>query len=122
MSEQQRCIEEAKREFTGPELLALKDELARKTREKFDQQATRKEVVSRLDAEIKVTNDEIFTLSDQIDKGYEYVDVEMIILMDQPRPGQKTLVRTDTGKDHRVDPMTAEDKQGSFFEGPIREE
>ena len=118
-----RLIEKVKRDFTPPELLAFKDELARKFREHIELSDAKAQVTGRMNEQLKTLYAEIEQLSDQIATGFEWIDGELIVLLDQPGPGQKTLVRVDTGEEHRIEAMTPEDRQRSFFEPhPAKEE
>jgi hypothetical protein len=116
---EQRRFEKVRRAFSEPEIVAFKDLLAYKVREQLEQQELRAEAVGRFSATLKILSAEIAQLSDQLSSGSEWVDVELVILLDQPRPGLKTLVRVDNNEELRVEPMTPEDRQQSLgFEEP----
>ena len=58
---------------------------------------------------------EIAILSQQIGSGIEHRDVPCHWRFDSPQPGDKTLIREDTGEIVRVEEMTDDDKQAEMF-------
>jgi hypothetical protein len=115
----QRRSEKVQRSFSEPEILAFQAELVRKTREQLEVGDAKAEATARFNADLKRLGEEIRQLSHLFELGFEWVEVEVIILLDQPAVGLKTLVRTDTGEEVRSEPMTPEDRQRAFgFEEP----
>ena len=110
----QRLTEQVRRKFTDLEILAFKDHLASKVREHLEQKARRKEAVDGFNAVLKNIDDEIVQLSDQLEKGYEWVSGEVIIYLNSPEPGMKTVIQADTREELRTEPMTDRDRQQSL--------
>ena len=86
-------------------------QLARSTRELAQVELQKKEVVSALKARAEAQNSEIARLSEFINNGYEYRNIECEIRYDTPDIGWKTIVRVDTGEIVREMKMDEFDKQ-----------
>lgn len=69
---------------------------------------------STMIAQIKTTKANIKAYARKIKQGFEDRLVEVLVLMDTPEPGKKTVVRTDTNERLRVMAMTLEEQQQSF--------
>lgn len=98
-------------ELTEAELAAMAHKMARETEAITAAQETLKEVKANISAQIAGYDKHVQELSRMINQGYEQRSVICEVLMDTPEPGQKTIVRTDNGKEVRVDPMTDFDLQ-----------
>ena len=108
------CKEYLKYTFTEAEQREHAMKLARANRELAQLELRKKEVVSALKAQAETQNAEISRLSEFINNGYEYRDVECFISYNVPEAGLKTIIRRDTGDVVRELKMDDFDKQEEF--------
>jgi hypothetical protein len=106
-----KSIEEVKFKLTEEEKLAAGARLARAITELAELEARRKEVAEALSAEKKRLEKECLVISRSLENGWVWREVECDIFYDQPRPGMKSIVRSDTGAVDREEPMTDDEKQ-----------
>lgn len=103
--------------FDDDELQALGAELARANQQVYDLRAEKSAMSTTISASIKAAEKLAAELTTKRNQGFEYRDVEVISVMDKPKPGLKTVVRTDTGEDLRIVAMTLEEQQSTFSFG-----
>lgn len=65
-------------------------------------------------SQVAATEANISTLSQQIGTGIEHRDVNCYWRFDAPHPGDKTLIREDSGAIVKVEEMTDDDKQAEL--------
>lgn len=58
---------------------------------------------------------QVALLSQEIQTGIEHKDVVCYWIFDDPQPGDKTLIREDTGEIVRIEEMTEDDLQAEMF-------
>ncbi len=98
-------------DFTEPEMLDMGKRLAR-ANERLDALAREKEeVVSAIKARASKIESEVSDLSQNLNKGYEYRDIECTVEYHKPENGKKTVTRLDTGELVEVTPMDAHEMQ-----------
>ena len=103
--------------FTDEELHALGFELGRANQAVYDLRNEKKSAMQSMETSIKAAERHAANLTMKINQKFELREIEVVWAMDTPRPGQKTLVRTDTGEDVRTEAMTPAEMQGSFSFG-----
>ncbi len=103
-----------KHTFTDEESLGLSRRMAQEIQKLNQAQATKKEVVSDLAAQIAKHNSEIGRLSDLINNGYEYQYIDCDVLMNEPEQGKKTIRRRDNGEIVKVVEMETFERQESL--------
>jgi hypothetical protein len=69
------------------------------------------EISKRFKAQIAEQDSRMGSLANVIRCGYEYKDVACLVHLDTPKPGRKSLVRTDTGEVAEELDMTGDDTQ-----------
>lgn len=119
MATEQRAYETVKRIFTEDERRRLGETLARTVQELVDNKQARVAAVADYQAKHKALENEAIRLTDCVNRGFEEVEVETMLMFDRPRPGQKQTLRVDTNEVIRTEPMTPRELQGSFgFQDP----
>lgn len=109
-----RLYEPIKYAFSGEEIRALGEALARENQTIYDLREQKASAVASLTASIKAANKRAADLTAKINNGYELREVEVLAMLETPRPGLKTIVRIDNNEEIRVEPMTLQEMQGSF--------
>lgn len=109
-----RQYEPIRRYFSAEELDALHEQLVVQVGDVRDLRAQKTQANTIINAQIKTAEKNVWDIQERLATGYETLDVEVLAVMDQPRPGQKTIIRADTSEKIRVEPMTAREKQQSF--------
>ena len=97
--------------FSDPEILEMAKEQSRTLQEKGTLEKKKSELAKTLAGEIEQKQAIIDGLSRGISSGYEWRNIECIIKLDDPKQGQATIYRTDTGESAKVRRMTAEEMQ-----------
>ena len=127
--QEQRLYEQTKYLFTDPEIQAMGELLARENQNLLDLREQKSSAVAAITAQIKEAGLRAVDLATKINNRYEMREIEVVPLMDTPRPGMKALVpidNPDPDKVIRYEPMTAAEKQESFgfnlSDGPPAEE
>jgi hypothetical protein len=113
-----REFESIEYRFDDHELLALGKELARHNQQIYDLRNERSAVMASLTGSIKQTEKEAAEITGKIERKMEMREVEVVAVMDRPRPGLKTIVRADNGIDVRIAVMTLEEQQSTLDFGP----
>jgi hypothetical protein len=98
-------------DLTDAEIADTARELARANARRQAVEQQKKEVDSQLKSEIEAANTVISRLSTLINTGHEYRNIECRVELDTPEPGQKRVVRLDTGEEVSVKRMTDADRQ-----------
>lgn len=97
--------------FSKDEQLELSKELANAmTRKKRTESRARQSSVE-FKKELKTLDEKIEELSDWVASGYRLDNVECSIYFHEPKQGQKTVIRDDTGEVVNVALMSAEEMQ-----------
>jgi hypothetical protein len=109
-----RQYESLKYVFNANELRDLGEQLAREAQRVFDLEAEKKATTASYGASIKAANNRVADLAEKMNNGYELRDVECMVMLEDPRPGQKRIIRLDTNETVRVEPMTMGEMQNSF--------
>jgi len=100
-----------KYEYTREERAELSLELARANQMKAELELKKKQVASRIKAEIEDNAKEIQGLATKVHDGYEYRNIPVVYVMDSPRAGVKAMYREDNGEFVRECRMSDEDRQ-----------
>ena len=114
MATEQRVYETVKRVFTETERRQLGETLARTVQELVDNKAARVAAVADYTAKHKALENEAIRLTDCVNRGFEEIEAEVMVMFDRPRPGLKQTLRVDTNEILRTEPMTPRELQGSF--------
>ena len=104
-------VEYLRCDFTDAEIAETAKQLARANYKRTSLEQQKKEVDSALKGEIEAENSVIQRLSNCINTGHEYRNIECRIELDTPEPGKKRVVRLDTGEEVSVRLMTDADRQ-----------
>lgn len=110
----ERQYESIRYTFNADELQELGGALAREEAMLRDLRIRKANVSAELAAQIKATDKRVGDLADKVNAGYEFREVECLAIMEDPRPGQKRIIRIDTNDTIRVEPMTMAEMQGNF--------
>jgi hypothetical protein len=100
--------------FTPEELRELGMDLGRANQTVYDLRSEKSSVVTSLGATIKSAEKHAAELTTKLNQKFEMREVEVVAEMDKPKPGLKTIYRTDTGDELRTVAMTLEEQQGTF--------
>lgn len=84
--------------FSPREMEDLANQLANKNQEKRRTEEEKKSVTSDYASKLKLTDEQINSLSDKVASGYEMRDVTCVVSYHEPEKGMKTITRTDTGE------------------------
>lgn len=114
MSDEKRMFDQVKYVFTDQEIQELGTELAQEVQAVFNLRADKKEKTTTLDAQIRTAEKRVADLTTRINIGSELRDVEVLVLLETPRPGLKRIIRLDTNEPLRDVPMTVEEMQSSL--------
>lgn len=109
-------------DFTEAEFLEHARLLSRLNQELERAEDRKKRVSAEVSADVKACQDKVSNESRLVANAYEYRDVETEIRFHDPKAGQKTIVRTDTGEVLRTVLMSGQDLQDAFgFEADANE-
>ncbi|HEY1242218.1 MAG TPA: hypothetical protein VGF16_16755 [Bryobacteraceae bacterium] len=114
MPREKRTFEDVRYDFDETELLALGQELARVNQAQADLEREKKDASADFGARIKAVDARRSRLARKINEGFELRPVECVELLDAPRPGVKSIARSDTGQVIRTEAMTEEEQQRSL--------
>lgn len=109
-----RKYEPIRYSFVPEEILELGEKLARECQLLADLEREKTQTAASVGARLKETYKRILELTTLVNNGYEIRQIECIELMENPRPGMKTIVRIDTNEAIRTEPMTMAEMQRSF--------
>lgn len=114
-----RQFESVPYKFTREEIHQLGQDLARANQQIYDLRGEKVTAVASLGAAIKAAEKCAADLTTKINQKFEMRSVEVIAVMDRPKVGAKTIVRSDSGEELRTEAMTLEEQQASldFGEG-----
>ena len=102
--------------LTQDEILEKAQALAKEQQTLEDAELRKKDLVSRIGAEVAGAKTNINTLSKAISNGYEYLQIECEWKFHDPVRGDKTMYRTDTGEQVKTVRMEDSDYQGKLPE------
>ena len=102
--------------FNDQELLELGQQLAQSNQQIYDLRAAKMTTVATLGASIKEAEKTSAELTSKIARKAEMRDVEVISAMNRPRPGLKTIARTDNGEEVRIEAMTVQEQEQSVLD------
>ena len=114
MSDEKRKYEALKFTFGADDIRELGQKLARETQNVYDLESRKKELDAEFSAQIKAANNRVAEITTKLNNGYEMREVEVMILLDEPKQGIKRVVRVDTGEHLRDEAMTLEEMQRGF--------
>jgi ABC-type transporter Mla subunit MlaD len=114
METDKRLYEQIRRVFTDEEIRKLGEDLAQQTQGVIDLRAQKSSTLAALSAQIKSVEQAVSDLTQKINNRCEMIAVEVIAMLDNPRPGMKALVRVDNNEVVRFEAMTSAEMQGSF--------
>lgn len=114
MGEQKRQYEAVKFTFGPNGLQELGQGFARETQNVYDLETRKKEVDAELAAQIKSANARVAETTRKLNNGYEMREVEVLVMMDEPKSGIKRIIRADTNEHLRDEAMTLEEMQRGF--------
>lgn len=114
MAAERRQYEAVKFTFGPTDFQELGQKLARETQNVYDLEARKKEFDADLAAQIKAANGRVQECTTRMNNGYEMREVEVLVMMDEPKPGMKRIVRIDTNEHMRDEAMTLEEMQRGF--------
>ena len=109
-----RLTERVRYKFTDDELRDLGVQLAREQQGVDTLRDEKAETTAAVNARIKEAERRVSEMAVKVTNGYDWIDVEIMQMLDEPRAGMKRIMRTDTGEHLRDEPMTAAEKQTSF--------
>ena len=113
-----RCI------LTDEEKLSAGRELAESTNQLNEIESDKKRVTDDFKAKASTAEAQIGILSNKLRSGYEFRQVECVVVFDDPKPGEKTVYRTDIkvakkpGEKVDVRTMSEEEKQRQLILEP----
>ena len=103
-----------KYDFSEQELKDKAKQLAHEFRQKEEAELESKEGMSLFKSRIDAHKANVSRLSNHINNGYEYRNIECDVLYNTPLDGQKTIVRKDTREIIRMEEMQPEEFQESL--------
>lgn len=109
-----RLTEKVRYTFSPDELRELGSMLAREDQGIRDLRDQKSAATAAISARIKEADRRASELAVKLNNGYELREVEVMAMLETPRPGMKRIIRPDTGEHLRDEPMTAEEMQSSF--------
>lgn len=112
MSERQ--YESIRRYFSDEELASLHEQLVVQVGEVKDLRGQKTQANMIVNAQIKTAEKSVWDVQEKLATGYESIEVEVVPVMDTPKPGMKTIIRCDTSEKLRTEPMTARERQMSL--------
>ena len=115
MEREGRIYEQVKHVLNDQEIGKLGEELARESAHINELREQKKTAVAAFNAQLKEVEGHQIALADSINQRFEWRTVEVVVLLDTPRPGVKAFARLEDPNDHiRYEPMTLEEKQQTF--------
>lgn len=108
------CTEYLKYDFTTSEANENAKLLARRTRALAEHELKKKQMVDDLKTEEEGLKADIAQFSRFVTDGYDFRMIECRIIFDDPKPGAKTIYRTDTGEAVKTEKMTDDEKQAEL--------
>jgi hypothetical protein len=111
---EERHFEKVKYIFNEAERRELGEALARENQTVIDLKEEKKAKVAEFAALIEAANKRALDLVTRIISGYEEREVEVLVLLETPRPGLKRVIRVDTNETLFDLPMTISEMQSSF--------
>jgi hypothetical protein len=109
-----RTYENVRHDFAPEEVRNLGEQLAREAQIVYDLRAKKIALTAELTGQIKQGDKRAADLVSKINNGYELREIEVMVMLETPRPGQKTILRADTNETLRVEAMTMQEMQQSF--------
>jgi hypothetical protein len=109
-----RIYREARYDFTQQEIRELGRDMAREAQGVYDARAQKVATVAELSSLIKSAEKRVSDFAEKINCGYELRPIECIEILDSPRPGRKSVVRTDTQEVLEETAMSESELQESF--------
>lgn len=117
-----RLYESIEHKLSREEISILGEELAALNQMVFELEAEKKTKLADFTARLKEFMQQIQIISGKISTGIDSEQVEIMVLLDTPRPGRKSFLRVDTNEVLRTEDMTPQERQHSFgFEEPGEE-
>jgi hypothetical protein len=113
-SDDKRHYEEIRYDYTPDELRVLGLRLAQECQGMMDLEARKKEITAELGSQVKAAENRVSELTTRLNAGYEMREEEVLVVMDEPRPGMKSIVRISTNRPLREEAMTAAEMQRGF--------
>lgn len=113
-STENRTYETVKQTFTEDERRRLGETLARTVQQIVDNKQARLSAAADFQAKHKALEMEAIRLTDCVNRGFEEIEVEVMTMLDRPKPGKKQTLRVDTNEVLRTEPMTPLEMQSSF--------
>lgn len=101
--------------FTEDEMRTIAKQLAHENRNLEEIEAKKKTVNTDFANQIQFSKTSISSLSNKINNGYEFRDVECVTKFNCPNSGKKTITRMDTGENIDIQDMTAAEMQEPLF-------
>lgn len=117
-----REFEEIPYKFTKTELDDMGRDLAHANQQIYDLRSEKIATVATMGAAIKAAEKHAADLTQRINQKFEMRRVEVVFLMDKPKVGLKTVIRSDTGEELRVAAMSLEEQQATLNFGERGEE
>jgi len=114
MANNKRMYEALKFTFGPSDIQELGQQLARETQNVYDIENRKKEIDAELAAQIKAANGRVAETTKRLNNGYEMREVEVMVLMDEPKQGIKRIIRVDNNEHLRDEAMTLEEMQRGF--------
>lgn len=112
-----------KYEFSDDELKDYAKELARENTVAAEAEEQKKAVVAQFTEKVASAKTKISMLSRYINNGYDHRSVDCSIALNDPKAGDKTIYRDDTGEVVKVCAMSEKEMQESLpFERPATPE
>jgi hypothetical protein len=110
----QRMYRDCKYTFTVSEIRELGRDMAKEAAGLYDTRSLKATTTAEFASRIKASEKRIADLAERINSGFELRPVEVIAIMDSPRAGRKSIVRTDNQETVEEEPMTEAEQQASF--------
>jgi hypothetical protein len=114
MALEKRQFETLKFTFSSDDIRELGQSMARETQGVYDLEKRKKELDAELAANIKAANGRVESLTTKINNGYEMREVEVLVLLDEPKMGLKRIIRVDNNEHLRDEAMTFDEMQRGF--------
>jgi len=109
--EVKKSVRHLRCQLTDQELLQSGKELADRSAELKALETSKAQVTADFGARMKMKEAEIEILTNRMQTGYEHRPIHCEERLDNPKPGQKMVIRTDTGDTIGIENMTADEMQ-----------
>ena len=109
-----RTYEKVRYDFQPDELQALGEQLAAAAQTVFSLREQKAAFDAKLNGDIKEANALVARIAELVSQRFEMRETEVLILLDDPKPGQKRIVRVDNNETVRFAQMTQAEMQSSF--------